>query len=49
LTTGGGLAEIEQLLESRLPWYRECATLVVDTEGKSADDVAAEILATCRP
>jgi shikimate kinase len=44
LTTAGGLAEIEQLLEARLPYYRECATLVVDTEGKSPEEIAAEIL-----
>ena len=44
LTTAGGLAEIEQLLKARLPQYRECATLVVDTEGKSPEEIAAEIM-----
>ena len=36
LTTAGGRAEVEALLAERTPLYRECATLVVDTEGKTA-------------
>lgn len=43
LTTSGGRAEVEALLAQRMPLYRECATLVVDTEGKSATEVAEEI------
>lgn len=43
LTTAGGRAEIEELLAARTPFYRECATLVVDTEGKTASEVAEEI------
>jgi shikimate kinase len=43
LTTAGGQAEVEVLLAKRAPLYRECATLIVDTEGKSAADVAEEI------
>ena len=45
LTAAGGRAEVESLLKLRLPLYRECATLVVDTEGKAAADVAEEIAA----
>jgi shikimate kinase len=43
--TTGGRAEIEALLAVRTPLYRECATLVVDTEGKTPAQVAAEIAA----
>jgi shikimate kinase len=45
LTTAGGRAEIETLLAIRTPHYRQCATLVVDTEGKTSAEVAAEIVA----
>ncbi len=45
LTTSGGRAEIEALLTIRTPLYRQCATLVVDTEGKSSVEVADEIVA----
>lgn len=45
LTSTGGRAEIEKLLAERTPLYRECATLTVDTEGKSAAQVADEIAA----
>jgi shikimate kinase len=44
LTTGGGRSEVEALLAQRTPLYRECATLIVDTEGKSAAAVADEIV-----
>ncbi len=43
--TIGGRAEVEALLAVRTPLYRECATLVVDTEGKTPAEVAAEIAA----
>jgi shikimate kinase len=43
LTVAGGRAEIEELLAARTPLYRECATLTVDTEGKTAAEVADEI------
>jgi shikimate kinase len=46
LTTAGGRAEIESLLAIRTPLYRECATLVVDTENKTAAEVADEIAAS---
>lgn len=45
LTLAGGKAEIEELLAVRTPLYRECATLTVDTEGKTAAEVADEIVA----
>jgi shikimate kinase len=45
LTTVGGRAEIEALLATRTPFYRQCATLVVDTEGKTPAEVAGEIAA----
>jgi shikimate kinase len=45
LTPAGGKAEIEALLAQRTPLYRECATFMVDTEGKTAADVADEIAA----
>jgi shikimate kinase len=45
LTTAGGRAEIEDLLAMRTPFYRQCATLVVDTEGKTPAEVAGEIAA----
>ncbi len=45
LTSGGGLTEVEQLLASREPLYRQCATLEVDTEERSPEELAAEIIA----
>ena len=45
LTSAGGRAEIESLLNQRMPLYRECATLIVDTEGKTVAQVADEIAA----
>jgi shikimate kinase len=45
LTAAGGRAEIEQLLSAREPTYRECATLVVATDGKSSAEVANEVFA----
>jgi len=45
LTAGGGRAEISRLLTERTPHYRACATLEVDTEGKSPADIADEIVA----
>jgi shikimate kinase len=44
LTAAGGRAEIEAVLAARTPIYRECATFVVDTEGKTPQDVAGEIV-----
>lgn len=45
LTAVSGRAEIEAVLAQRTPIYRVCATLVVDTEGKTPAEVADEIIA----
>jgi shikimate kinase len=45
LTKAGGPAEVETLLANRTPIYRRCATLVVDTNGKTPAQVADEIVA----
>ena len=45
LTVGGGRQEIVDVLADRSPVYRECATLQVDTVGKSPEAVTREILA----
>ncbi len=44
LTTSGGLAEIEQLLAVREPRYRSCANQIVDTMGKSPQQIADEVV-----
>ena len=44
LTTGGGLAEIVSLLRQREPVYRACADFTVETDTKSAEQVAQEIV-----
>jgi shikimate kinase len=44
LTALGGLAEIKALLADREPVYEACADFIVDTEGKSADQVADDIV-----
>ena len=44
LTQCGALQEIVQLLAVREPIYRETADLAIDTEDRSAEDLAAEIL-----
>ncbi len=36
----GGLAEIEQLLIVREPWYRACADLIVETADRSPEEIA---------
>lgn len=43
LSTHGGRAEIEQLLAQRTPWYRECASLVMNTDGRDLDSVVDDI------
>jgi shikimate kinase len=42
--SGGGLAEIEQLLRLRQPLYEACADWIVDTKDCSPDEVVAMIL-----
>jgi shikimate kinase len=45
---GGGLREIQQLLEVRRPLYQTCADLIVDTTDRSPDAVACRILELLR-
>lgn len=45
LTNLGGRSEIEAMLAERTPFYRECANLAVDTEGKEPAEVVQEIVA----
>ena len=45
LTASGGYDEIERLLRQREPIYRGCAELAVDTEGRTPEKIADEILA----
>jgi len=45
LTTLGTREEVKTLLTQRTPLYRACATLAVDTDGKSFADIAEEIMA----
>ena|SRR5437660_54283 len=42
--TVGGLAEIEQLLKIREPFYRECAAWTVDTVSRTPEEVVEVIL-----
>jgi shikimate kinase len=44
LTDKGPLEEIIQLLKRREPIYQESAHLVVDTEGKTPEELVAEIM-----
>jgi shikimate kinase len=45
LTKIGGWEEVEAVLAERTPIYRQCATLMVDTDGKTCAQVADEIAA----
>lgn len=45
LTAAGGYDEVAALLASRSPVYRECADLAVDTEGKTPEQIADEVVA----
>ena len=45
LTSLGGLDEIELVLQTREPIYRECADMSIDTDANTLDEVAANILA----
>jgi shikimate kinase len=44
LTDKGGLAEIVELLTRREPVYRRTAHLQIETEGRSPEEIAAEII-----
>jgi shikimate kinase len=43
--TVGGLAEIQQLLDAREPFYRECAHCTVETNDLTTERAVAQILA----
>jgi shikimate kinase len=47
--TVGGLAEVEDLLRRREPWYAACADWTVDTAGRSPEEVARAVLELVRP
>jgi shikimate kinase len=49
LTDRGPLDEIEQLLLVREPIYRQLADLTIDTEGKTPEQLVAEILNALPP
>lgn len=44
LTNLNGLEEIETLLAAREPYYAECADYRIETEGKSVEQIATEIV-----
>lgn len=44
LTARGGIAEIREILNKREPLYRECATIIVNTEGLKLTEVVKTIL-----
>jgi shikimate kinase len=43
LTVHGGRLEIERLLRERTPLYRQCARLMIDTVGRSPEEIAGLI------
>ena len=45
LTTLGGETEVVRLLAERTPIYQQCANLEIDTEEKSPEEIAGEIIA----
>jgi shikimate kinase len=47
--TVGGMAEVEELLRCREPWYDACADFQVDTTGRPPGDVAAAIRSLILP
>jgi shikimate kinase len=49
LTSLGGESEIRRLLVEREPWYRECATLTIDTTDRAPAEIAAEIIERLQP
>ena len=44
LTPQGGIAEIREVLGQREPLYRECATIVVNTDGLKLADVVSTVM-----
>jgi shikimate kinase len=47
LLLGNVRARIKALLDERLPLYLEVADLVVETDGRTPEDVASEVAAAC--
>ena len=45
LTATGGILEIRELMANREPFYRDCASIVVQTDGMAMADVVKTILA----
>lgn len=43
----GGRAEVEALAQQREALYRQCADVIVDTEGRSPREIAEDILVAC--
>ncbi len=48
LTSQGGLAEIAAVLAVREPLYRECASLMIDTDRHTIDEVVDQIVTHSR-
>ena len=48
LTDQGGIAEVETLLTQREPLYRECASVIIETDSQSLNELAESILAALR-
>jgi shikimate kinase len=44
LTSAGAIAEIEQILRERAPLYEALADAIIETGGKSPDEVAQAVL-----
>jgi len=41
---GGGIEEIKEVLQQREPLYTECATIQVETENRTFDEIVKEIM-----
>jgi shikimate kinase len=46
--TVGGRAEVEEIIRLREPLYRQCADLIVETAGRTPEELVAEILLCLR-
>ena len=44
LTATGGITEIREILTFREPLYRECSTIIVNTEGLKLTEVVSKIM-----
>ena len=44
LTAAGTLAEIAEVLAARTPWYRDVAHVMIETDGRTAAEVADAVL-----